>query len=153
MKTKLFYCSVLLQPMSSLNERKPKSFQLGKARSIFIFSGSITASAVCLFRFDRTEFYRIFTGPSKKNSRTNDFQSLVEFCPNSIPSTIDRDLVETEQEFLPYSSNPLIVETMSNDRFTALDVIQHRNQSFFMIIGTSQTEEILDFQFKFVLFL
>ncbi|CAF3505213.1 unnamed protein product [Rotaria sp. Silwood1] len=99
-------------------------------------NSSITASAVCLFVLDK-QFYDIFTGPSIKNSRTNEMNELIFNCSQSIPSTIDRDMVESEKQFLPYLSNPLFMETMSNHIFTAINVIQYKPNLYCLIIGTS----------------
>ncbi|CAF2911575.1 unnamed protein product [Rotaria sp. Silwood2] len=99
-------------------------------------NSSITASAVCLFVLDK-QFYDIFTGPSIKNSRTNEINELIFNCSQSIPSTIDRDMVESERQFLPYLSNPLFIETMSNHIFTAINVIQYKPDLYCLIIGTS----------------
>ncbi|CAF1480105.1 unnamed protein product [Adineta ricciae] len=97
---------------------------------------SLTASAVCLFALDK-QFYDVFTASSMKTARTNEINELVVNCSQSIPSTIDRDMVESEKQFLPYSSNPLLIETMSNGVFTAIDVIQYQPDHYCLIIGTS----------------
>jgi hypothetical protein len=101
-----------------------------------ILSSSVTASAVCLFILDK-QFYEIFTGPSIKNNRINDINELIFNCSQSIPSTIDRDMVESEKQFSPYLSNPLLIETMSNYIFTTIDVIQYQFDFYCLIIGTS----------------
>jgi hypothetical protein len=101
-----------------------------------ILSSSITASAVCLFILDK-QFYEIFTGSSIKTSRINDINELISNCSQLIPSTIDRDTVESEKQFLPYLSNPLLIETMSNHIFTAINVIQYKLDYYCLIIGTS----------------
>ena len=46
-------------------------------------------------------------------------------------------MVESEKQFLPYLSNPLFIETMSNHIFTAINVIQYRLDFYCLIIGTS----------------
>jgi hypothetical protein len=46
-------------------------------------------------------------------------------------------MVESEKQFLPYSSNPLLIETMSTHIFTAIDVIQYQLDIYCLIIGTS----------------
>jgi hypothetical protein len=104
-------------------------------------SSSITASAVCLFILNK-QFYDVFTGPSKQTNRrtsiiSNDINELVLTCSQSIPSTIDRDMVESEREFL---SNPLLIETMSTDTFTAMNVIQYDIDLYCFIIGTSKID-------------
>lgn len=101
-----------------------------------MFSSSLTASAVCLFILDK-QFYEIFTGPSIKNSHATDLNDLIYNCSPSIPSTIDRDMVESERQFLPYLSNPLLIETMSTYTFTAIDAIPYRLDLYCLIIGTS----------------
>ncbi len=83
------------------------------------------------------QFYEVFTGSSLKTSRTNDMNELIYNCSQSIPSTIDREMVETEKQFLPYLSNPLLIETMSNHIFTAINVIQYQRDLYCLIIGTS----------------
>jgi hypothetical protein len=100
-------------------------------------SSSITASAVCLFMLDR-QFYHVFTGPAHKSARNKDITDLIVNCPNHSSSAIDRETVESERQFLPWSFNPLLMETMSAQRFTALHVIQHRETIFCLIIGTSE---------------
>lgn len=62
---------------------------------------------------------------------------LIFNCSQSIPSTIDRDMVESERQFLPYLSNPLLIETMSNHIFTAISVIPYKLDRYCLIIGTS----------------
>jgi hypothetical protein len=106
-----------------------------------IFSSTITGSAVCLFMLDQ-QFYHVFTGPSLKMSRTNDIDDLITHCSTTIPSTIDRDTVETEQQFLPYLSQPILVESMSKHRFTALNVIEYRTDTYCLLIGTSSTKSM-----------
>lgn len=58
-------------------------------------------------------------------------------CSQTISSTIDRDMVESEKQFLSYLSNPLLTETMSLNTFTAINVIQYNLDYFCIIIGTS----------------
>ncbi|CAF1313367.1 unnamed protein product [Rotaria sordida] len=99
-------------------------------------NSSITASAVCLFILDK-QFYDIFTGSSIKNNRINEMNELIFNCSQTIPSTIDRDMVESERQFLPYLSNPLFIETMSYHIFTAINVIQYKPDFYCLIIGTS----------------
>ncbi|CAF3782374.1 unnamed protein product [Rotaria socialis] len=99
-------------------------------------NSSITASAVCLFMLDK-QFYDVFTGPSIKNSRTSEMNELIFNCSQSIPSTIDRDMVESDRQFLPYLSSPLLIESMSNHIFTAISVIQYKSDLYCLIIGTS----------------
>ncbi|CAF0985386.1 unnamed protein product [Adineta steineri] len=99
-------------------------------------NSSITASAVCLFILNK-QFYDIFTGSSVKNTRTNEMNELIFNCSESVPSTIDRDMVESERQFLPYLSNPLFIETMSNHIFTAINAIQYELDRYCLIIGTS----------------
>ena len=106
-------------------------------------SSSITASAVCLFMLDE-QFYPVFTGPSKsthgKTSRfTPDINSLIRNCSQSGSTTIDRDMVESERPFLPFSSNPLLIETMSTDTFTTMNTIPYDADLFCFIIGTSKS--------------
>lgn len=91
---------------------------------------------MCLFILDK-QFYEIFTGPSIKNNRANDLNDLIYNCSPTIPSTIDRDMVESERQFLPYLSNPLLIETMSSHTFTAIDVITYKLNLYCLIIGTS----------------
>ncbi|CAF4752942.1 unnamed protein product, partial [Rotaria socialis] len=69
-------------------------------------NSTITASAVCLFVLDK-QFYDVFTAPSKKmNRRTlitnNELNDLIINCSQTISSTIDRDMVESEKQFLSY---------------------------------------------------
>ena len=101
-----------------------------------ILSSSITASAVCLFVLDR-QFYDVFTSPSIRSNRGNDLNDLIYNCSPAIPSTIDRETVESEKQFLPYLSNPLLIETMSIHTFTAIDVILYKPDLYCLIIGTS----------------
>ena len=84
------------------------------------------------------QFYDVFTGPSKKSSRPNELHELISNCSPSIPSTIDRDTVESERQFLPYLSNPLLIETLSEHRYTAMNVLQYQPELFCLIIGTSK---------------
>ena len=101
------------------------------------------------------QFYDVFTSPSIRNSHINDINELIYNCSPSIPSTIDRDLVESEKQFLPYSSNPLLMETMSTHIFTAIDVIQYQSDVYCLIIGTSDGRlftAFTDFQFKTTVF-
>jgi hypothetical protein len=70
---------------------------------------------------------------------------LISNCSQSIPSTIDRDMVESEKQFLPYLSNPLFIETMSSYIFTAIDVIQYKLDLYCLIIGTSKIKSITAF--------
>jgi hypothetical protein len=46
-------------------------------------------------------------------------------------------MVESEREFL---SNPLLIETMSTDTFTAMNVIQYDIDLYCFIIGTSKID-------------
>lgn len=92
---------------------------------------------MCLFILDR-QFYDVFTSSSIKTSRTNDLNELILNCSQTIPSTIDRDMVESEKQFYPYLFNPLLIETMSNYIFTAINVIQYQVNLYCLIIGTSQ---------------
>jgi hypothetical protein len=73
---------------------------------------------------------------------------LISNCSQSIPSTIDRDMVESEKQFLPYLSNPLFIETMSSYIFTAIDVIQYKLDLYCLIIGTSKIKFITAFFVK-----
>ncbi|UJR15456.1 hypothetical protein I4U23_002400 [Adineta vaga] len=113
-----------------------------KNNSILLFAtftttnSSLTASAVCLFILDK-QFYDVFTDSSMKTVRTTEMNELIVNCSQSIPSTIDRDMVESDKQFLPYSSNPLLIETMSNGIFTTIDVIQYKLDLYCLIIGTS----------------
>jgi len=111
---------------------------------IFFFksSSSLTASAVCLFILDK-QFYDVFTGPSKPiNRRTaiinNEMNELIRNCSQLISSTIDRDMVESEKQFL---SNPLLIESMSTYRFTSINVIQYNIEHYCLIIGTSKNKK------------
>ena len=124
------YCSLPLLPTSKCR------LSLQRNDETQFFSSSITASAVCLFILDR-QFYEVFTSPSIKKNRANDLNELIYNCSPTIPSTIDRDMVETEKQFLPYLSNPLLIETMSTHTFTAIDVIQYQLDRYCLIIGTS----------------
>ncbi|CAF4307331.1 unnamed protein product [Rotaria socialis] len=104
-------------------------------------NSTITASAVCLFVLDK-QFYDVFTAPSKKmNRRTlitnNELNDLIINCSQTISSTIDRDMVESEKQFLSYLSNPLLIETMSQHTFSAINVIQYDIDRYCLIIGTS----------------
>jgi hypothetical protein len=110
-----------------------------------ILSSSITASAVCLFLLDK-QFYDVFT----KTSRTNEINELILNCSQSIPSTIDRDTVESEKQFLPYLSNPLFIETMSDYVFTAINVIQYELDFYCLIIGTSKIFSLFLFLIYFI---
>ena len=92
---------------------------------------------MCLFALDK-QFYDVFTASSMKTARTNEINELVVNCSQSLPSTIDRDMVESEKQFLPYSSNPLLIETMANGVFTAIDVIEYEPDRYCLIIGTSK---------------
>jgi len=109
----------------------------------FHSSSSITASAVCLFILDK-QFYDVFTTASSKqiNRRTskmnNEINELIRNCSQSIPSTIDRNMVESEKQFLSYLLNPLLIETMSTYTFTAINVIQYDIDLYCLIIGTSK---------------
>ena len=96
------------------------------------FSSSITASAVCLFILNK-QFYDVFTAPSKQMNRRASNELIVN-CSQTISSTIDRDFVESEKQFL---SNPLLIETMSNYIFTSINVIQYDIDLYCLIIGTS----------------
>jgi hypothetical protein len=109
-----------------------------------VLSSSLTASAVCLFILDQ-QFYDVFTAPSKQiNRRTsiinNEINELIRNCNQTISSTIDRDMVESEKQFLPYLSNPLLIETMSTYTFTSINVIQYDRDLYCLIIGTSKRE-------------
>ncbi len=113
------------------------------------FSSSLTASAVCLFILDK-QFYDVFTGPSKPiNRRTsiinNEMNELIQNCSQLISSTIDRDMVESEKQFLSYLSNPLLIETMSTYIFTSINVIQYNIELYCLIIGTSKTKKTIEF--------
>ncbi|CAF1248542.1 unnamed protein product, partial [Adineta ricciae] len=104
-------------------------------------NSSITASAVCLFVLDK-QFYDVFTAPSKSMTRrtsiiNNELNDLIRTCSPSIPSTIDRDMVESDRQFSSYLSNPLLIESMSTSTFSALNVIQYDNDHYCLIIGTS----------------
>lgn len=105
-------------------------------------SASLTASAVCLFNLDE-QFYDVFTAPSKQiNRRTsimnNEINELIRNCSQTISSTIDRDLVESDKQFTPYLSNPLLIETMATYTFTAINIISHDFDQYCLIIGTSK---------------
>lgn len=89
-----------------------------------------------MFILDK-QFYEVFTGPSIKANRINDMNELILNCSQTIPSTIDRDTVESEKQFLPYLLNPLFMETMSDYIFTAINVIQYEIDLYCLIIGTS----------------
>lgn len=111
-------------------------------------SASLTASAVCLFNLDE-QFYDVFTAPSKQiNRRTsmmnNEMTELIRNCSQTIPSTIDRDFVESDKQFSPFLSNPLLIETMATYTFTSINVIQHDLDHFCLIIGTSKTAGKID---------
>lgn len=108
-------------------------------RMICCFSSSLTASAVCLFELDK-QFYSIFT-----SSQSNDLDELIYNCSQTTPSTIDRDTVESDREFTPRRSNPLLIETMSNGVFTALNVIEYASNQFCLIVGTSQGRLLTSF--------
>ena len=99
-----YYSSLHLRLISEIHTKKNSIFE-----NLF-FSSSVTASAVCLFLLDK-QFYEVFTSSSLKPNRPNDIPELVSTCSQTIPSTIDRDMVETEKEFSPYLSNPLLIET------------------------------------------
>ncbi|CAF4675834.1 unnamed protein product, partial [Rotaria sp. Silwood2] len=104
-------------------------------------NSSITASAVCLYVLDK-QFYHVFTAPSKQTNRrtliiNNEFNDLIINCSQTISTTIDRDMVESERQFLSYLSNPLLMETMSQYTFTAINVIQYDIDHYCVIIGTS----------------
>ncbi|CAF1577329.1 unnamed protein product [Rotaria sp. Silwood1] len=104
-------------------------------------NSSITASAVCLYVLDK-QFYHVFTAPSKKTNRrtliiNSELNDLIINCSQKISSTIDRDMVESERQFLSYLSNPLLMETMSSYIFTAINVIQYDIDHYCLIIGTS----------------
>lgn len=60
---------------------------------------------------------------------------LIQNCSQSLSSTIDRDMVESEKQFL---SNPLLIETMSKYTFTSINVIQYNFDLYCLIIGTSK---------------
>ena len=49
-------------------------------------------------------------------------------------------MVESERQFLPYLSNPLLIETMSIYTFTTINVIQYDIDSYCLIIGTSKKQ-------------
>jgi hypothetical protein len=109
------------------------------------FSSSITASAVCLFILDR-QFYDVFTAPSKQTSRRTslvnyDLNQLIINCSPTIPSTIDRDMVESQRQFRSYLSNPLLMETMATYTFTAINVIQYDSDLYCLLIGTSRVSD------------
>ena len=106
------------------------------------FSSSLTASAVCLFNLDQ-QFYDVFTAPSKQTNRrasiiNHELKELIQNCNQTISSTIDRDTVESERQFLPYLSNPLLIETMATYTFTSINVIQYDLDLYCLIIGTSR---------------
>lgn len=92
---------------------------------------------MCLFALDK-QFYDVFTASSAKTARTNEINELIVNCSQSVSSTIDRDMVESEKQFLPYSSNPLLIETMSDGVFTAIDVIEYKSDHYCLIVGTSK---------------
>jgi hypothetical protein len=79
----------------------------------------------------------------------NEFSELIRNCNQTIPSTIDRDMVESEKQFLPYLSNPLLIETMSTYTFTSIDVIQYDLDLYCLIIGTSKQEMELKMKISF----
>ncbi|CAF4287895.1 unnamed protein product, partial [Adineta steineri] len=88
------------------------------------------------------QFYDVFTAPSKHNNRrtsiiNSEINELILNCNQSITSTIDRDMVESEKQFLPYLLNPLLIETMSTYTFTAINVVQYDINRYCLIIGTS----------------
>lgn len=68
----------------------------------------------------------------------NEINELIRNCSQTISSTIDRDLVESDKQFLPFLSNPLLVETMATYTFTAINVIPHDLDRYCLIIGTSK---------------
>jgi hypothetical protein len=75
------------------------------------------------------------------NRRTsNEMNELILNCSQTIPSTIDRDMVESEKQFSSYLSNPLLMETMSTYTFTTINVIQYRTDLYCLIIGTSRNK-------------
>lgn len=109
--------------------------------SVGLLSASITASAVCLFILDK-QFYDVFTAPSKQITRrtaiiNNELNELIINCSQTVSSTIDRDMVESERQFLSYLSNPLLMETMALYTFTAMNVITYDIDYYCLIIGTS----------------
>jgi hypothetical protein len=75
------------------------------------------------------------------NRRTsNEMNELILNCSQTIPSTIDRDMVESEKQFSSYLSNPLLMETMSTYTFTTISVIQYHTDLYCLIIGTSRNK-------------
>jgi len=73
----------------------------------------------------------------------NEINELIRNCSQSIPSTIDRNMVESEKQFLSYLLNPLLIETMSTYTFTAINVIQYDIDLYCLIIGTSKRKQDL----------
>lgn len=70
----------------------------------------------------------------------NEMNELIRNCSQTIPSTIDRDLVESDKQFSPFLSNPLLIETMATYTFTSINVIPHDLNRYCLIIGTSKSE-------------
>lgn len=92
---------------------------------------------------DQKHFYSVFTGPSKAAERQTsryrpELNDLIVNCSSSVPLTIDREMVESERQFLPFSSNPLLIETMASDIFTALTVLEYDPDLYCFIVGTSK---------------
>ena len=71
----------------------------------------------------------------------HEMQDLVVHCSTKISSTIDRELVESERQFRPFLSEPMLVETMSDERFSSLNVLEYHREFFCLIVGTSKEEE------------
>ena len=145
-----------LQHLLPISKKKRDSTYFDLLLSFSDPSSSITASAVCLFMLDK-QFYDVFTAPSTKlNRRTslinNEINSLVMNCSRSIPSKIDRDIVESEKQFQSYSSSPLLIETMSLYTFTAINVIQYDTGRYCLIVGTSKIKSYLKFKALFFSF-
>lgn len=63
---------------------------------------------------------------------------LIKNCSEKISLTIDRDMVESQKQFL---SNPLLIETMSTYTYSAINVIQYNLDMYCLIIGTSKKKD------------
>lgn len=49
-------------------------------------------------------------------------------------------MVESEKQFQPYLSNPLLIETMSTETFTSINVLEYNFDVYCLLLGTSKTD-------------
>ncbi|CAF1447612.1 unnamed protein product, partial [Didymodactylos carnosus] len=98
-------------------------------------NSTITASAICIFLLN--QFYDVFTGPSMKSNLNSETVELIKNCSQSTTSTIDRETVESQKQFISYPVQPIVFQTMAEYIFTQLTVIVLNENRHCILIGTS----------------